>query len=72
MRVGCFCFTIWGDIEVFSLVVGVDNAIDDVVVSDDVSAAVVSMLVVVEADGVVGLADTVVTGTSVIGEGRGG
>jgi hypothetical protein len=57
-----FCSTIWGDIEVFSLVVGVDNAIDDVVASDDVTEAVVSILVVVASDEAVGLDGAVVDG----------
>jgi hypothetical protein len=51
---------------VFSPVVGVDEPIDDVVVSDDVTGAVVSTLVVVASDGDVGLDGTVVDGTTLL------
>jgi hypothetical protein len=51
---------------VFSPVVGIDEPIDEVVVSDDVTGAVVSISVVVASDGEVGLDGTVVDGTTLL------
>jgi hypothetical protein len=59
----CWCVTVCGDIEVLSLLVAVDEPIDDVEVSDDVAGVVVSISVVVASDGEVGLDGTVVDGT---------